>query len=85
MSSFCTMPPGHSEDMLSPGVVWCFDDASLDEVAGLMRDRQVRRVPVVNRSKELVGIVALGDLATAGVDASTKGQTLEGISQTSRP
>ena len=71
-------------DVMSPEVVWCFDDAGVDEVARLMRERQVRRIPVVNRGKQLVGIVALGDVATESDDHAMKGQTLEAVSRTGR-
>ncbi|RYE94565.1 MAG: CBS domain-containing protein [Myxococcales bacterium] len=73
------------DDVMSPQVVWCFDDASLDEVSQLMQERQVRRIPVVDRDRKLVGIVALGDLANRSTDSSLKGQTLEGVSLTSSP
>ena len=42
----------------------CFDDEDMDEVTRKMADSQVRRLPVVNRDKRLVGILSLGDLAT---------------------
>jgi CBS-domain-containing membrane protein len=45
-----------------------------------MGDQQVRRLPVLNRAKRLVGILALGDLASLG-EARPAAQALEGISQ----
>ena len=44
-------------------VLYCFDDQELEEVARNMADIKVRRLPVLNRSKHLVGIVSLGDLS----------------------
>ena len=49
-------------------VFYVFEDQSVDEVARNMKENQVRRLPVVNRDKRLVGIVSLGDLAAAGAN-----------------
>jgi CBS domain-containing protein len=68
-------------DVMSSEVVWCYDDASTDEVSRLMQERQVRRIPIVNRDKQLVGIVSLGNVATSRDDDETKARTLEGVSQ----
>ena len=43
--------------------MYCFEDDDTDEVERNMADIQVRRLPVLNRDKRLVGIVSLGDLA----------------------
>ena len=53
-------------DVMSRGVLYCFDDESCEDVAASMAINQVRRFPVVNREKRLVGIVSLGDLANKG-------------------
>jgi CBS domain-containing protein len=51
-------------DVMSNGsVMYCFDDEELAEVAHNMGDTKVRRLPVLNRSKRLVGIISLGDIA----------------------
>jgi len=52
-------------DVMSPEICYCFDDQELDEVAANMADIKVRRLPVVNRNKRLVGIVSLCDMAMA--------------------
>jgi CBS domain-containing protein len=71
------------ENFMSSDVRWCFDDEPLDEVMKQMGDVQIRRVPVVNHDKKLVGIVALGDIATKiGVDVE---DTLQDISTPSKP
>lgn len=51
------------KEFMSDHVYYCFDDQEVDEVANNMSQMQVRRMPVVNRDKRLVGIVSLGDLA----------------------
>lgn len=50
-------------DIMTNQVLWCFEDQSPGEVLQQMGDQQIRRIPVVNRNKELVGVVSLGDLA----------------------
>jgi CBS domain-containing protein len=66
-------------DVMTPQVIYCFADQDVEEVAALMRDRQVRRLPVLNREKRLVGIVSLGDLAMETAEA-VSGNALRGIS-----
>jgi len=50
-------------DVMSAEVLYCFDDQDLDDVARNMGEQKVRRLPVVNRDKRLVGIISFGDLA----------------------
>src|SRR5437773_1925492 len=50
-------------DAMTPQVFYCFEDQEVTEAARLMREKQVRRLPVLNRDKRLAGIVSLGDLA----------------------
>ena len=50
-------------EVMSQEVLYCFEDQELEEVARNMADIKVRRLPVLNRSKHLVGIVSLGDLS----------------------
>jgi CBS domain-containing protein len=50
-------------EIMTDDVEWCFEDDDVDEVIRRMGRMQIRRVPVVDRGKRLVGIVALGDLA----------------------
>lgn len=42
-------------------VKYCFEDEDMDHVVQNMADIQVRRLPVVNRDKRLVGVVSLAD------------------------
>jgi CBS domain-containing protein len=67
-------------EVMTDDVKYCFDDDDVDEVAQNMADIKVRRLPVLNHSKRLVGIVSLGDLAlTDGPDSA--GSALCGISE----
>ena len=56
-------PEARVGDVMTAEVKYCYDDQDLDEVSANMGHIQVRRLPVLNRSKQLVGIIALGDIA----------------------
>ena len=64
--------------VMSPKTYYCFEDQSSDEICSNMSDIKVRRLPVVNRDKRLVGVVSLGDLAQAE-QANQIGQTEQQI------
>jgi len=70
-------------EVMSPQLTWVFEDEPADAAARIMRERQIRRLPVLDRSDRLVGVVALADLATDLGDDKLKGATLEEISQPS--
>ena len=70
-------------DVMSTGVIWAYEDDSVDAAAELMSKHQIRRLPVVNVDKRLVGIVALGDFAVISSDIKTAGETLSEISKPS--
>ena len=67
-------------DGMTKRVYYTFDDRDADAALRNMRDLQIRRMPVVDREKRLVGIVSLGDLACS-VRAEIAGDALEGISE----
>ncbi len=50
-------------DVMTPKTYYCYDDQPVEEVCNNLGEIQVRRLPVVNRDKRLVGVVSLGDLA----------------------
>lgn len=70
-------------EVMSPEAAWIFEDEPASAAAKVMRERQIRRLPVLDRSDRLVGVVALADLATDLGDDKLKGETLEDISQPS--
>jgi len=72
-------------EVMSEHVRWCYEDQDIDEVMDEMRDAQIRRLPVINHEKQLVGIVSLGDLADRGFDDKRVGETLKDISTPSEP
>ena len=67
-------------DIMSKEVMYCFEDDDLDEVVQNMADIKLRRLPVLNREKRLVGILSLGDIALTD-GAASAGSALCGISE----
>jgi len=73
-------PDAKVREAMTAEVCWCYDDQDVDEVLAKMSDEQVRRIPVLNRDKRLVGIISIGDLS-ASAPPRQAGQTLESISR----
>jgi CBS domain-containing protein len=73
--------PGNTSvrEVMSAKVCYCFEDDDIEGAARIMAEHQVKRLPVLNRDKRLVGIVALSDLGRCDGDAAQA--ALEGISQ----
>ena len=71
-------------EVMSSDVKYCYEDEELDHVAENMADIKVRRLPVVNRDKRLVGIVSLGDVARKDGGKSA-GKTVRAVSQPGGP
>ena len=69
-------------EIMTEGIFWAFDDDTVEHAAKLMSEHQVRRLPVVNHDKRLVGIVALGDFA---VDKSEIQPAAKALSKISEP
>jgi CBS domain-containing protein len=69
-------------DVMSEGIAWAFEDDTIEQGAKIMSERQVRRLPVVDRNKRLVGIVALGDFA---VDSKEIRPIAKALTEISRP
>ena len=67
-------------DVMTREVLYCFEDEDIEDVAVNMGVQQIRRLPVVNADKRLVGIISLGDLAQ-GADEGTTGHAIAGISR----
>jgi len=72
-------------EVMSQNVRCCYEDQSVDEVLELMREVQIRRLPVVDRNKKVVGMLSLGDLAAKAGDEADISQALEEISTPAEP
>ena len=66
-------------EVMSEGILWAYDDDSVEDAVKIMSKHQVRRLPIINHDKRLVGIVALGDLAV-NKELQPAAKALAGIS-----
>lgn len=73
----------HVGDVMTSELVYCFEDQDIRETARAMKEKQIRRLPVLSRGKRLVGIVSLGDLARSTIGDQLAEEALEGISEPS--
>jgi CBS domain-containing protein len=67
-------------EVMTAEVMYCFEDEDVNHVVQNMAELQVRRLPVVNRDKRLVGIVSVGDIATSDKPVKV-GAAMRGIAQ----
>ena len=65
---------------MSKELITCLEDQDVKEAAELMQSKQIRRVPILNKDKRLVGMLSLGDLAHRSQDSKLAGKTLEEVS-----
>ena len=72
-------------EVMTPEVVYCFEDQDVSEAAKLMQEKQIRRLPILNREKRLVGIVSLGDLAVHSAEEKTVSKTIKEVSAPAEP
>ena len=76
-------PSTEVSEIMTKGIVTAFEDDSVAHAAKLMGDNKIRRLPILNANKHLVGIVALGDLAIENSDVAVAGGALSEISKAS--
>jgi CBS domain-containing protein len=55
-----------ARDVMSKGIVFCLDKQELDDAARIMEMKQIRRLPVINGKKRMIGMLSLGDVYNAG-------------------
>lgn len=68
-------------DVMTPDVVYCFDDEPIEDAERIMQERQIRRLVVLDRNRRLAGIVSLGDLAVRTRDRGQVGEVLHDVSE----
>lgn len=69
-----------AREVMSPGILYCFEDQDVEDAAKVMSAKQVRRLAVLNRDKRLVGMVSLGDISGAS-GRLVAAETLEAVSR----
>ena len=69
-----------ARDVMSEGIFYCREDADLQEAVRIMEEKQIRRLPVIDQNKRMVGILALGDISNAG-PRNLSGEVLQAVSR----
>jgi CBS domain-containing protein len=70
----------HCHDIMTKDVITCSPDTDVQECSRMMSDHQIRRIPVVENG-EIIGICAIGDLATVNIHVNEAGEALSHISE----
>ncbi len=81
------LDPGRTEvrEVMTPQVIYCFEDQDVSEAAKLMQEKQIRRLPILNRQKRLVGIASLGDMAVHSGEEGIVSKTIKHVSAPAKP
>ena len=72
-------------DVISTDIAYCLETQPVEEAVSLMEARQIRRLPILDQNKRLVGVVSLADIAVHFGDRDLSGETLEEISSPAEP
>jgi len=81
----CDSSGTYVRDIMTPNIVYVFEDQDISDAARLMKENRIRRLVALNHDKRLVGIVSLGDLAVDTGDGELVGGTLEAVSEPTAP
>jgi CBS domain-containing protein len=68
-----------ARDVMTKDTFWSFEDQDIKDVAKQMREKDVRRMLILNQDKRLVGVVSIGDIAK--VEEKESGKTLKDITE----
>jgi CBS domain-containing protein len=58
-----------AREVMTPGIIYCVEDEEVSDAVHLMEDKKIRRLPVLNDKKRMVGMLTLGDVAHAAPQA----------------
>jgi CBS domain-containing protein len=68
-----------ARDVMSNGIVYCQADEDVDDALRIMESKRIRRLPVINDKKRMVGMLSLGDISHA-VSHELSGEVIEAVS-----
>lgn len=72
-------------EIMTRDLFYCFEDQDIEEAATVMEAGQIRRLPILDHDRQLVGIVSLGDISVRSDDKQAAAEALEGISEPAAP
>lgn len=70
-----------ASDIMTDKVLYAYEDEEVDKAIQTMKKQQVRRLIILNRDKDMVGIVALADVATGTESSDVKAEAVEAVSK----
>ena len=68
-----------ARDVMTKGVIWCWDTDNATDAARLMENKKIRRLPVIDDNKRMVGMLSLGDISHA-VSDQTAAEVIKAVS-----
>jgi CBS domain-containing protein len=68
-----------ARDIMTKGIVYCRDNEDLGDATRIMESKQIRRLPVIDEKKRMVGMLSLGDISHAG-SRQLSGEVLQAVS-----
>jgi len=74
-----------AEQIMTREVAYCLDDKEIKEAVRIMEEKQIRRLPIVNHEKKLVGVVSLGDIAVRTGNQRLAGKVVREVSEPAQP
>ena len=69
-----------ARDVMHGPILYCRSEEDVDDAARLMEQHQVRRLPVIDENKRMVGMLSLGDIASAS-SASLTGEVTQSVAE----
>jgi CBS domain-containing protein len=72
-------------EVMSNEIAYCFEDETIEQAANLMESKQIRRLPILDRNKQLAGIISLGDIALRTEGSRQKELAAEALQEISEP
>ncbi len=74
-----------ASDIMTRDLICGFEEQDIREAASIMEQKQIRRIPVLDRNQQIIGIVSLGDLAVKARDEKLAGEVIQRVSEPARP
>jgi CBS domain-containing protein len=72
-------------EVMSSEIAYCFEDETIEQAAKLMESKQIRRLPILDRNKQLAGIISLGDISVWTEASRQKDLAADALQEISEP
>jgi CBS domain-containing protein len=72
-------------EVMSSDIAYCFEDETVEQAANLMESKQIRRLPILDRNKQLTGIISLGDISVRTEGSRQKDLAADALEEISEP